>query len=122
MTVAIAIFAASFALMLLHDWLYRRPGYQRLLTTPGRVRTDKAAGPLFLACLGGAVLAMTVIEVASGVIKGVRLGVIQRVDHPVWFWLIVVIMGLASTGMLVWNLVDFVRALKPSPDVNGKSS
>ncbi len=116
MTLAIAIFVAAFLLMVLHGWLYRRPGYQRLLTTPVRVRADQATEPLLLACIGGAVLAITVIEIVSGVIKGVRLGVVQRAEHPIWFWLIIVIMGLASSGMLIFNLQDFARALRPSRD------
>lgn len=111
MNLAIGIFVAAFVLMLLHDWLSRRPGFQGFITTPVRVRADKAAGALWLACLGGSVLAMTAIQVRDGVFSGLRMGIVQRAEHPFWFWSIAAILFLASAAMLIWNLADFVRTL-----------
>lgn len=112
MNFAIAIFVAAFVLMLVHDWLSRRPGFQGLLNTPGRVRVDKAAEAFWPACLGGAVLAMTAIQVHDGAFNGLRMGLVQRGEHPVWFWLIAAVMFLVSTAMLILNLADVARALK----------
>lgn len=77
-------------------------------------RKQQLVAPWFWISIGGACLAMCVIEMRAGVVKGVRLGTIPRAEHPVWFWGITMGIGLASLVMITMNFVDFTQALKTS--------
>ena len=111
MTIASCIFAVAFLLALFSDRLtaivLRRSGAGAVL------RTQKLIAPLLWVTMGGAVLAMTVIQMTTGVFQGLRIPMIARAQHPFWFWTITGGLFVASFAMVAWSLRDFVRVLKP---------
>jgi hypothetical protein len=110
MTIAACIFAVAFLLTLISDRLIAR--VQRKRGAASVLRIQKLIASLLWATMGGAVLAMTVIQMLAGVFQGLRIPMIVRVQHPFWFWTITGGLLIASFAMVVWNLRDFVRALK----------
>ncbi len=110
MTIASCIFAVAFLLALFSDRMIAV--VQRKRGAASVLRTQEIITPLLWTTVGCAVLAMTVIQMLAGVFQGVRIPMIARAQHPFWFWTITAGMMIASFAMVVWNLQDFVRALR----------
>lgn len=110
MTLVACIFIVAFLLTLISDRLIAR--VQRKRGAASVLRTQKLIASILWATMGGAVLAMTVIQMLAGVFQGVRIPLIVRAQHPFWFWTITGGLFIASCAMVVWNLREFVRALK----------
>lgn len=110
MTIAACIFAIAFLLALSSDRLIAV--VQRRRDAASVLRTQEIITSLLWATMGGAVLAMIVIQMLAGVFQGVRIPMIDRAQHPFWFWTIAGGLFVASFAMVIWNLRDFVRALK----------
>lgn len=118
MVIASILFTISVLLVIFADRLFafaRRNRDAAFLS-----RTQIVATPLFWTAMGGACLAMSIIEMRMGIIQGVRIGVIPRAEHPIWFWGITGGICLASLVIVFLGFGDFARAWRDtSRQMNG---
>lgn len=107
MVIASIIFTIGVLLVLIGDRLFAVARKNR--DTAFLLRTQQVITPLFWITMGGACLAMSVIQMRIGVVKGFRIGIVPRAEHPFWFWGFTGGLLLASGVIVVFSLFDFAR-------------